>query len=365
MRKFVIPNSVKHRYRIFSPTGKYKGFRLKRVEGGKFAAVVDERLTIVNAQLLQKQISPEVAKEKVEEIIFSLYRRDGVMIGRTVSNSQNEETLRQYLLSTHKTKARFSSKMAKENYLRQAVRGLGEVSLLSGTLAEMQSAIDLKFVDQRQRRAVTSINALLKHIGRNERLEQVRYVPPNIVYITEEGLPRLVENLPCRVWQVAVLMAFYTGLRIGELFALERQNRKKFEISVDWQILRDGQRDLPKNGKRRTLSPDRRAFKLYDEWLELKSEIGLQGRAQASKIVKRAAKLAWPKRKEWHVGFHDLRHSYAVRAIEAGMTLEQVAIQLGNSPAVAQDHYIGFVQTSKSAEAMFRLLNPNADDQAD
>lgn len=356
MRRIHIPADVKHRYRLFSPTGKYKSFRIKRVAaGGSFEAVSDARLDAINKNHLSRSLTAAEARQQVELLIEALYRADGVRVSRVESNSQNEKLLVKYLEQLP-PKGKKHSQAARANYLWAAVRAVGELSLLQADASQLMAAIAAAYPDGRQARIVTSLNSLLKHLGR-PRLTREGQAPPDVKYLPAEKFPAILEHLPSDAWRLLAEMAFYTGLRIGELMALERQNKKQFAINVDWQIDRDGIKRLPKNDKRRTTVPFSRVIEIYADWVANKALINSEERKFASRIVKRACKAAYPNKPEWHLRFHDLRHSYAVAALECGLSLEEIAKQLGNSIEVTERHYVGFVQSTRMEQAVFKLLN--------
>lgn len=139
-------------------------------------------------------------------------------------------------------KTKRTSKESLEQYLRRAIRAVGELSLLTSDISLIQAAIDLAYPDQRQRQLVTYMNSLLSSIGRKEKLQPLTKAARDVRYLPLTKLGMLLEHLPNRAWQVLVEMAFYTGLRIGELFALTEQSRMREGLRVDFQITRDGGR---------------------------------------------------------------------------------------------------------------------------
>lgn len=357
MRRFSVPKDLKHRYRIFPPAGQHK-WRIMRYENGKFRTVTLPEIHAINHMGLLY----EETKDQLNLLVERLYRQDGVQISRVASNTHNENILQKYLAELPVSKNRPGSYSAKINYLRAALSAIGEHSVSTSDIKILQEAIDHTYKDQRQRRAAGSLNSLLKYLGRKERIVKVSHIPPSVRYLPGGKLSAMLDKLPSPAWRLLVEMAFNTGMRIGELMALERQNKKRFAINVDWQIDRDGVKCLPKNGKRRSAVPFQRAFEIFDDWIEAKDHIPPKSRARASRVVKKACHEAFPNKPDWHLRFHDLRHSYAVAALENGLSLEEIAKQLGNSIEVTEEHYVGFVQSTRMEETVFKVLNPISDE---
>lgn len=329
-----------------------------RHELGKFTAVNDDRLKLINGQLKGEVLTDSEARTQIDLLVESFYRADGVQVSRVESNSVNSKLVQKFLneeIADRKTKK--TSKASLESYLFRAIGALGEHSIATSDIKVLQGAMDRAYPDQRQRQLVTYLNAVLKWIGRKDKLRPHSKQPREVSYIPLNKLAPIVERLPSRAWQVAVMLASHSGLRIGELFALSGNCRMKAGLRVEWQIERDGTRSRPKRGKRRTVACFQEALDLLNEWLEIKNQISHQERNQAAKIVRAACLAAYPNKSEWNLCFHDLRHSFAVACCDKGMGLDWLAQQLGDRMEVAEEYYVGFIQSEVTQTAAFALLN--------
>lgn len=249
-------------------------------------------------------------------------------ISRAESNTSNEKLLQKYFtekIASRKTKK--TSKDSLEYSLRRGLTAIGELSIVSTDISDLQKAIDAADPDQRQRQLVTYLNSMLHWLGRKDKLQPQMKEARDVKFIPLNQLGKVIERLPSRAWQVAVIIAVNSGLRIGELFALDARSLMAKGFKVDFQIERDGSRSRPKRGKRRTVAVFTEAIELFEEWLDVKDQITQEERNYAARILRRACMAAYPKNPEWHLRFHDLRHSYAIAACDKGMTLEWLAKQ--------------------------------------
>lgn len=359
MRRIHKPTDLQHTYQIFGPTGSKKSFRIKRIEPGKsMVSVKDDRLATINVQLKAGSISKAEAQTQVELLREALYRADGVKVSRVESNRENERLVEKYIQQViNKRKIKDVSKQTAAQGFRRAVRALGELSVMSEDIEILQEAFDEKYPDRRQRQLVTNLNSLLAWLGRKDRFKKHEKEDRDVKYIPFDKIDPVLQRLPNEAWQVAVQLALYSGLRIGELMALTPNCKLSSGVKVDWQINREGEKTKPKRGKRRKTAWFAQAASLFDRWMELKDQISHEERLRASRIIMSACRRAYPNKTEWHLCFHDLRHSYAVRCFEMGMSVEYVAKQLGNLVSVTEEHYITHTQTDDTMDAAFAIMN--------
>lgn len=137
----------------------------------------------------------------------------------------------------------------------------------------------------------------------------------------------------------AILVAAYTGVRLGELLALEWCDWENDELQVTKQRRRDGGTGAPKNGHGRTtlvLEPALEALgaihdtahayaggrdRIFDYSRREHTRVwGIVRNMAASRVDERFAEIRW----------HDLRHFYATFLIDAGASDLDVSLQLGH-----------------------------------
>lgn len=360
MRRIIKPTSIDYSYQIFGPTGSKPSFRIKRINpDGTQKSIKDPRLGAINRQFKDGVLTRAETLTQVELLREQFYKSDGVKIARVESNSENEKLLRQYMDEriTKRIRTKAHSKLALERYLRRGIRTFKDLSMLTTPIDDLQHALDTAYPDHRQRQLVLYLNPMLKWLGRTETIQPRTKEPRDVKYIPLDKLDSIVEHLPSRAWKVCALIAAYSGLRIGELFALDSRSKLEKGFRVEWQIDRNGKRVRPKRDKIRTVAVFDTALDLFEEWLDLKDEIPMEQRLRAAPILQAACVKA-TKRTEWHsLRFHDLRHSYAIACAEKGMPLDWIAKQLGDRIEVCEEYYLGFVQTSASMDAAHALLN--------
>lgn len=136
------------------------------------------------------------------------------------------------------------------------------------------------------------------------------------VYVTRKGM--LQACRACTLWdaQIAIRVAFYTGMRLGELW--------KVRVSGDVLLLDDS-----KNGRPRAVPAHPRIRHLLQH-LPLTSQ-------------KHSVQVAWMRARDkvglGDVRFHDLRHSAASEMINSGVGLYTVGAVLGHRDARSTQRY--------------------------
>ncbi len=172
-----------------------------------------------------------------------------------------------------------------------------------------------------------------------------------------------------RVWMRGIILCLYTGLRIGELLALEWSDidLKKGEISVT-KSCHDA-KDANGNYDRLTEAPKTRAsvrtiplpHALVVLLREMKknssSPFVISGKTAVLKVrsYQRSFDLLLKRLNIPHRGFHSLRHTFATRALECGMDVKTLSELLGHrSPTITLNRYVHSLMGHKR-EMMNRL----------
>lgn len=161
-----------------------------------------------------------------------------------------------------------------------------------------------------------------------------------------------------------ILLCLYSGLRIGELIALQWSDidltRGILTVSKSCHDSKDGLIiDAPK-----TIS-SRRAIPLPKQLLPIlknikkKSDdpfvVSAKGKPVSVRSYQRSFELLLKKLKIPHKGFHSLRHTFATRAIECGMDVKTLSEILGHkNPTVTLNRYAHSLMEHK-ADMMNRL----------
>jgi integrase len=137
------------------------------------------------------------------------------------------------------------------------------------------------------------------------------------VYATRKDMLRICRA--CTSWDaaIAIRVAFYTGLRLGELFRVEPEG--------NLLVLRES-----KNGDGRAIPVHPRIAHLVGRFLPL------QAKRHTIQAAFHAARMRVGMR---HINFHDLRHSAASEMVNAGVPLYDVGKILGHRDTRSTQRY--------------------------
>jgi integrase len=157
--------------------------------------------------------------------------------------------------------------------------------------------------------------------------------------VTKEEFDTLVSNIEDKKIRLLHTVAFATGMRLGEIFAIEPRlyNRRDNTIKVLFQIDKKKKKRKTKNRKDRTTYVLPAYRQAIEEWFSVVNEFDHRTRLRISRYTQKASKLIGKS-----IRFHDLRHSYAIYLLSRGVPLSHVAQCLGDSISVAEEYYVGF-----------------------
>ena len=146
-----------------------------------------------------------------------------------------------------------------------------------------------------------------------------------------------------------IIICLYTGLRLGELLALEWKNVDMDACSLTVEktcYYLNGERieDAPKTANSlRTIPFPKQLLPLFKEMYKARTTkyvIEANGKPLSVRSYQRSFELLLNKLKITHKRFHSLRHTFATRALECGMDVKTLAELLGHSnPTVTLKRY--------------------------
>jgi integrase len=203
---------------------------------------------------------------------------------------------------------------------------------------------------------------LLKFIGRSDvKLRKARPVFTKVKYITEKELSALIPFIDDPNLRIITKLCFYSGLRIGEAFALT-----KLSLISDGQDILRITAQMDRSGMLKSTTKTRKprlAFLIpggldaFNAWITLpESEKKKINRLSVSKQIRLACSKAFPGEPDKQLTFHAFRHCYAIHLLSRGVSMSLVAQSLGNSLSVCQQYYVGFELTNDSIAAIRSLF---------
>lgn len=360
-------------FRMFSPSGKFKKYRIKELQNGSLVALNENHpdfekspnIRFVVIELKKLNASSESKHSKFQRVLELKCK----LTGATEATSTNIELAELYLRDViSKRKIKTVSKTAARQYLMRALKALGPVSIQYGSESEIQNALDSTYPDEnpKQRQLVMYLNCLLKYLKRTDIvIQKYRLGVTAVRYIHFEDIPKILQALDLskneihiEAFKLMVQMSIYSGLRIGELFALERSDYDLAtnRIRVSKQIDTDERLDVPKGRKTRVVVcfPEMRS--IYATWLKSKHLIPFEVRVRSARILTQACMTAFPDEPNKWIVFHGCRHSFAIKCLEAGLAMEMIARQLGNTLKVCERYYLGFAHTDVTLDQVSKLL---------
>lgn len=345
------------RYVIRYPKADRKRFKIiaQTLTEGKTKSVTvkNDTLDSINAQLLKNIITIETATKAVRHIVANLNKK-----APEIFNNENSDIFEAFWEARYKRKRIKDKPSARYKFLR-AIKALGKVSIQVGDANTIQDAVDENLKGNKHREAIGKLRSILKWLKRDIELVCDKAKHPEVKYVTEKEFKSILSFIDNEKHRLLCEMAFYTGARIGEIFAFEMHhlNELKNQLFISRQLNKEGLLAETKNGKERITFIWPQGTASFKRWLEVKHEIPFNERQQMAKTVKSACYKAFPGIKSKHLKFHDLRHSYAVALVSKGVGLTHVAQCLGDSTKVTEQYYIGFLITSDSIDLIKKTVN--------
>ena len=170
-------------------------------------------------------------------------------------------------------------------------------------------------------------------------------------YLEIENFRRLIENLDSSdYYYIVIWTLYYTGLRIGELAALTKDDIKPDYILVNKDYSRVGTNDIiqaPKNKNSvRKVPLDPATSSMLQEFIKNKKadEIVFRNKAKFLNQQKLRRKINILQAKagleDFTITPHTLRHSYSSNLKKLGFNEYEIAKLMGNTPQVASSTYI-------------------------
>jgi integrase len=358
MKRIEIPEGLTWKLFIRKPgKDRRKNYRIvRRHHDGKWETIKDSRIDSIN----QSNLSQDEIIKQLELVIEDIYRKHGAIVLKAVSNKHNQKLLDKFWESEYTHRNLVDPGTMYHDFAR-AIDALGESSLSSATQTDIQRCIDTRANgdSDKQRRLVSRMITLLRYINRHDvKLRKMKPARPRVKYLTPSEFKAVLVSLADIQVKSLVEMAFHSGCRVGELFALESYHWKgNGELEVEAQVdLKGETRDTKTRTRRTTLfTGDKEVF---DRWLKVKGEVNPKKRGSAATTFRQACIEVFDDKQKW-LNIHDLRHSYAIYLAQNGVSIGLIAGCLGNSEIVCERYYKGFSLTSESIQTVRMILEKN------
>ncbi len=320
----------------------------------KNTTIKSVELDAINKNLSVGVIDAVVAEKNVKELIDKLYKKDGRLRPKDVHQPDNYKILDEYWEREYSHRDLVDPDSS-YHALQRAVEAVGDLPLLSATRQEIQAKLG-EHKGNKQRKLAERLTQILKFMGRTDiKLRKEKLPRHKVKYLTPEEFNTLLRFIEDEPLKTLFEVCFYSGVRIGEAFAISHADVGGYIKVVSQIDKNDIERDTKTRSERRVyvFKNGRKAIK---RWLTVKAEIKMSRSAiskHASKLFKRAFRTLPDK----HGKFHDLRHSYAIALLAKGVPINLVANSLGNSVAVCERYYGGFELTDQGMETIKRLVD--------
>ncbi len=344
-----------------------RSFRICILEpGSKWQTLNTEEIRSLNEKFLSCEISYSECEKEFKNIVDSIYKaRDSHADSYLQANKVllDEYYAFKYLKKSRQRRLAKSTIQSAYNDLTRAILSIGDLDLRYAPIEKIQERTDSYFEDKPNviphTKAVMRLNALMRFCGRplTDVLESMPEEHYEVKNLGHDEFLQVLEYLDpiCRALSS---IAYYTGLRIGEIFALKRKNltfmKDGISLNIASQMYRDGSYGLPKRRKVRRTFGFIECKKDLLMWVTIDEQERLKLRQRKFwREVKLGCKAADVSQE---ISFKDWRHCYAINLLNNGATLSQVAQNLGNSEQVCRKHYTGFVMTHDGIERMADLV---------
>lgn len=319
----------------------------------------------LNAQLKSGVIDAETLERQLKELIQQEYARNQVQT-MAIRNARLSEDNNKALAAFKKHYLSRSRSKDKQSFILSLAKFL---SILGETSVFVSSGIEIenKLLNDCESKAEAArgmryLNSLLKYLQRlDPNGAPLRLHPPllprnKIQYVTDVELKKIVKQMECSVCKTMALAIFGSGLRIGELLALDDSSLKSKILDVQYQIDKSGELAPPKRGSVGRVFVIPQYVEAVESWIDVPDKLNY--RYKLYDELEKASRKAFPDgpQRVW-VGPHDLRHSHAIHLLSKGATLTQVARNLRNSEEVCRKFYSGWEHVDGTLELLKKILS--------
>jgi integrase len=346
------------------PTGRFKSFRIRYCSPdtqNKWTLLSLPEIDTANQLLKSGAVDAEHTKAKLNLILKQQYQIRDREKKKAPFMTKNLELVERMWESKYplRKQRRMKKPLESKRDLVNAAEACGLYPLDTCRLEDLEDYLDstLKNKPNILARRIVWINSILSWLGRPKIESLANRQRKEVKYITEADLKLLLPLLPDRFCQLLIEIAFYTGLRLGEIFYLQSKHIRDNYLVVEGQIKYSKKVDTTKTNQSRDaiLAPQVKA--VLSAWTKIPLDEREQHRLRSfTHILKHRCQKLFPKEPLKHLNFHALRHSNAIWLLQKGVTLYEVAQHLGNHYTVTERYYSGFELKKESISRIAKIL---------
>lgn len=326
---------------------------IRQEEGMPALTIRDERIEAVNRQF-REGVAFDVCLSQIQDIKTELLKEEQRKRPQRVRLRENFDLFERFWKAHYLNRDLVDVKSARNDFLR-AVEALGNTPLLTAPQEDLQSVVDKKWKKQKHRRIVERLNQILKWARPAVHLRKARPTFETPKHLSLAEFKKLLASLEDPALKALYELAFFSGLREGELMALTPKSRRGQVIDVIHQIDRDGGRRDTKSRRARKAYLLPEGVEAFSVWVRVEDKEQYRGshslKAACQRLFKDPLK---------HCTIHSLRHSYAIYLLSRGASMSHIAQSLGNSVVVCQQHYAGFTLTEDNIETLSRIIKASS-----
>lgn len=313
------------RYRFVSP---------ENTREGALAYEAYLRQRLARGEDLESIVKPKAVKEE-PKLIFRAFA---------------EKWFETYVLPNNKPSTHRSKRNALDRHL---IPYFGDRPLSEITALAVEEFKACKLKQGLSSKSINNILSVLRKsltsaeewelLARMPRIKWLRVAPPISRFLSVEEADRLLLGAENLFWYAMILCALRTGMRIGELCALDWSdiNWERRTLTVRRSVV-EGVMDSPKNNRTRTIPM---AEDLYELFLGRRKKSGLVFPGSDGNHMR---KSSWPwkaltracRRAELPViGWHVLRHTFASELTARSVPMKATQMLLGHSTIQMTERY--------------------------
>ncbi|MBI4402658.1 MAG: hypothetical protein HY537_00770, partial [Deltaproteobacteria bacterium] len=208
---------------------------LKRIDRQKSERVELDRVRAIN-ELYRKGIQDfQTCKRQILQIVKELRLKERPNPADAYLDS-NLDILDKFWQKRYaRRRIDESSRHSARCAYRRALAAIGQFDLANAPIEKLQQKVD-RFPSRKQRRLVKDLNALLKFIEREERLEQNPEDSQHVSHLTYAEFEEVAKQIEDDNLRTVLFLAFTTGMRLGEIFGATSFNPDGQCIPVFSQI---------------------------------------------------------------------------------------------------------------------------------